>query len=194
MENPVTNKPIIIIIYLAIAILCILSNITALIFQFFYYELPCPLCLLQRFGFLAIGLGATLTIIHRASWKYDLIIIVSSIFTLIVAIRQVLLHILPNDPGYGSVFLGLHFYTWSSIISFALILLMSIMPVIQLIINKLGIFQYYPSSAPRVIQISLIIITFINIGSTYFECGFGLCPADPSSYLEWKVILEKIKS
>jgi disulfide bond formation protein DsbB len=115
--NPVSSRPTI-IIYIAIAILCIVTNVVAFIFQFFYYELPCPLCLLQRFGFIAIGLGALLSIIYNPSWKYDMIIFISSIYTLMVGLRQVLLHILPHDLGYGNTFLGLHFYTWSAIISF----------------------------------------------------------------------------
>ena len=35
--------------------------------------------------------------------------------------RQVLLHIAPGDPGYGTTLLGLHFYTWSFIAFVALI-------------------------------------------------------------------------
>ncbi|WP_410520766.1 disulfide bond formation protein B [Candidatus Tisiphia endosymbiont of Dioctria rufipes] len=61
--------------------LCIVTNVVAFIFQFFYYELPCPLCLLQRFGFIAIGLGALLSIIYNPSWKYDMIIFTSSVYT-----------------------------------------------------------------------------------------------------------------
>ena len=30
--------------------------------------------------------------------------------------RQVLLHILPGDPGYGGEVLGLHLYSWAFIV------------------------------------------------------------------------------
>ena len=30
-----------------------------------------------------------------------------------IAARQILLHIMPGDPGFGSAFLGMHFYTWA---------------------------------------------------------------------------------
>ncbi|MDR0329434.1 MAG: disulfide bond formation protein B [Rickettsia sp.] len=166
--------------------LCIVTNVVAFIFQFFYYEPPCPLCLLQRFGFIAIGLGALLSIIYNPSWKYDMIIFISSIYTLMVGLRQVLLHILPHDLGYGNTFLGLHFYTWSAIISFSLILLMSIIPIVSLILSKFSILQFYPSFVPTLIEISLIIIILVNVFATYFECGFGMCPSDPTTYLEWK--------
>ena len=29
--------------------------------------------------------------------------------------RQILLHIMPGDPGYGSALLGYHYYTWAFI-------------------------------------------------------------------------------
>ncbi len=88
-----------------------------------------------------------------------------------VGVRQVLLHILPHDLGYGNTFLGLHFYTWSAIISFSLILLMSIIPIVSLILSKFSILQFYPSFVPTLIEISLIIITLVNVFATYFECG-----------------------
>jgi disulfide bond formation protein DsbB len=218
--QPNLNKSV--IIYIAIATLCILANVSAFIFQFFYYELPCPLCLLQRFGFIAIGFGATLSIIHRTSWKYDSIILISSIYTLVVAIRQILLHIAPNDLGYGSTFCGLHFYTWSAILSFSLILLMSMTTIIAstlnnfviliddqklpysnldykiFICNKSGFRVNIPISFFRytgtVIEVIFLLITFINMIATYFECGFSNCPADPTTYLEWGKVLKLFKS
>lgn len=186
--NLIAPRPI--IIYAAIAILCIVANIIAFCFQFFCYEIPCPLCLLQRFGFIAIGFGATASIAHKPSWKYDLIIIISSIFTLIVGLRQVLLHIMPHDPGYGSMFLGLHFYTWSAIMSFALILLMAATSIVNLVTDKFEILQSYPVFLTPIFKISFITITFINLVFTFFECGFGLCPSDPLTYLEWDAILD----
>ena len=32
-----------------------------------------------------------------------------------VAMRQILLHIMPGDPGYGSALLGYHYYCWAFI-------------------------------------------------------------------------------
>ena len=31
------------------------------------------------------------------------------------AMRQILLHMMPGDPGYGSALLGYHYYTWAFI-------------------------------------------------------------------------------
>ncbi|MFU7502072.1 MAG: hypothetical protein ACE1S7_01055 [Candidatus Tisiphia sp.] len=63
---------------------------------------------------------------------------------------------------------------------------MSIIPIISLILSKFSILQFYPSFVPTLIEISLIIITLVNVFATYFECGFGMYPSDPTTYLEWK--------
>lgn len=181
-----------IINYLGIATLCMIANITALIFQLFYRELPCPLCLLQRFGFIAIGFGATISLIDKKSWKYDLIILISSIFTLIVALRQVLLHIVPNDPGYGSAFLGIHFYTWSAIISFVLIISIASSSVINFIFREIKITP--PIVLFKGLKIGFIVITLVNTVSTFLECGFGLCPSDPMSYMSLEELTKSLKS
>ena len=173
-----------IIIYICIKIFSILASTVAFFFQFKYHELPCPLCLLQRFGFLAIGFGAYLSVIRGSSWKYDLIIICASIYTLLVALRQVLIHIVPNDPGYGSTFLGIHFYTWSVLVSFIFIILTSILPFINFVINMFNKEIYFSNSLIKIIKVSFIIIILINIIATYLECGFTQCPDNPINYLE----------
>lgn len=170
-------------IYVFIAALCIISNITALVFQFLFYELPCPLCLLQRFGFLAIGYGCILSFKNHAKTEHNIIIIISIIFTMAVAIRQVLLHIAPHDPGYGSTFLGIHFYTWSVLLSVLLITSMDSLSVIDLSLHKTLLNIPYANHIPTICKITLIILVIINVISTYLECGFSMCPANPTQYL-----------
>jgi disulfide bond formation protein DsbB len=174
-------------IYFLILGICIAANFTALSFQFFYHELPCPLCLLQRFGFLSIALGALLNLTYGNSWRYKLIIIISSLFTLIIGLRQVLIHIAPNDPGYGSAFLGLHFYTWSAIVSFGVITLMSISFIVNFILNAMfDLERSKKISSMSLIKASRIIlfgIASLNTVLVIFECGYGLCPSDPNTYM-----------
>lgn len=165
--------------YFIIAVLALVANLTAFAFQFFYHELPCPLCLMQRFGILAIGFGAVMTMLYGKKFKYDLLIVVSSVYTLAVALRQVLLHILPNDPGYGSLFLGLHFYTWSAILSFILIFVVFLSPV-AFISDKL--LPRYFSNVPNILRVMFIILSIANSISTCFECGISQCPENPTSY------------
>ncbi len=181
-------------IYFFILGICILANFTALTFQLLYHELPCPLCLLQRFGFLSIALGALLSVTHGNSWRYKLIIVISSLFTFAVGFRQVLIHIEPNDPGYGSPFLGLHFYTWSAITSFGLITLMSLSSLVNFVLTKIFSLtnnnrNYYKTlvGSCRIILLGLAMLNTIFV---LFECGYGLCPPNPNTYMSLDVIKE----
>ena len=181
-------------IYFLILGICITANFAALVFQFFYHELPCPLCLFQRFGFLSIALGALLNLTYGNSWKYKLIIVISSLFTLVVGLRQVLIHIAPNDAGYGSTFLGLHFYTWSAIVSFSVIILMSISFIVDFILNAMFNLERNKNinrkSLIKVSRIILFGIASLNTILIIFECGYGLCPSDPNTYMGFDSVKE----
>jgi hypothetical protein len=48
--------------------------------------------------------------------------IVGALLGAAMSARQILLHIMPGDPGYGEPVLGLHLYTWA-FISFVVVLL-----------------------------------------------------------------------
>jgi disulfide bond formation protein DsbB len=83
-------------------------------------EPPCPLCVVQRIALMMCALGPLFTLRQsrdRALTIRDLAIgngiaIASALVGAAVSTRQVLLHILPGDPGFGSPLLGLHLYTW----------------------------------------------------------------------------------
>ena len=92
--------------------------------QFGRGEFPCPLCILQRMSMLLAAFGPA-WILFRAKEgpvsATDLatgagMTVAASVVGLAVAVRQVLLHIVPPDPGYGAPVLGLHLYTWSVLI------------------------------------------------------------------------------
>jgi disulfide bond formation protein DsbB len=167
-----------------IFIIAITANIIALFYQFAFHELPCPLCLLQRVGLLFIAFGAIMNMRHGNEFRYNLIIIISSIYSLIVAMRQVLLHIVPGDPGYGSKFLNLHFYTWNDIVSFSFIILVSLTPVLKNIkFNSiLSYFSISDKLLNRLLFLILLTILLINVISVYLECGFMQCPDNPVEY------------
>lgn len=87
----------------------------AFFYQLALGELPCPLCLLQRAGFIAIGMGFLFNLRLGERGSHYAMILVSSLVTGFISIRQVSLHLAPGDPGYGSALFGLHFYTWALI-------------------------------------------------------------------------------
>lgn len=163
--------------------------IAAFICQFLLHELPCPLCLLQRLGLVAIGFGFLLNIHYQIRPAHYGLSLLAAVFTGFVAIRQISLHILPVDPGYGDIFLNLHLYTWVFIISVVTIIYTAIMvsfsaqymsyhptdkinEALNKWIKRLGHFAF-----------SLVIILLIgNIISTFLECGFEICPDNPVAY------------
>ena len=93
------------------------------VFQFGLGELPCPLCILQRMGMMLASLGALYVVVRALRGELLLrelatglgLAILGAVVGAAISIRQILLHILPGDPGYGEAVLGLHLYTWALI-------------------------------------------------------------------------------
>jgi disulfide bond formation protein DsbB len=100
--------------------------------QFAQGELPCPLCSLQRMAMLLCALGPAF-IITRArhggpsvddfAAGYGLSVL-AAVAGAAISGRQILLHIVPPDLGYGDAVLGLHLYTWAFVV-FATVLVVS---------------------------------------------------------------------
>lgn len=105
----------IMLIPVIVALLC------AFYFQLRYYDLPCPLCLLQRAALLLTGAGLLFNLYFGNRKLHYGMVIFGALALATVATRHVFLHIMPGDTGYGLPFLGIHLYTWSLILAVALI-------------------------------------------------------------------------
>ena len=79
----------------------VVISIFAIIVQLLLHELPCPLCLLQRIGVLAIGFGYILNLIFGTRVQHYAYSTLASIVTLFIALRQIMLHIVPGSGYYG---------------------------------------------------------------------------------------------
>ena len=97
------------------------------------------------------------------------------------AMRQVLLHIMPGDPGYGSALFGYHYYTWA-FIGFAVAI---VLIALVLVFDR----QFKRDSKPievgafaRAAVWLVIALTALNVLSTLLECGFAACPDNPVEY------------
>lgn len=149
--------------------------------QYYNAELPCPLCLLQRLGFAAIGFGFILNAYNEPRASHYAIVLFGAIYTGMVGIRQILLHILPDTGYYGSPIFGLHLYTWSFIISglcifyTAFLLLCDNAPKTS--------YQRPGQSVYRGIFILLMLIVLMNAVTTFEICGLHACPDNPLRYL-----------
>ena len=166
--------------------------LSAFFIQFVKGEFPCPLCMLQRYGMILATIGAlfvimqarrgTLTIARYAQGLgMGLIAVLAGAS---VSVRQIELHILPGDPGYGEPFLRLHLYTWA-FITFAIVM---IYVGVMLMLMPKGI-PAAPVADSAAWKISTAIIwMFIavvaaNVVAIIFLEGFAaVLPDDPDSY------------
>ncbi|WP_102922794.1 disulfide bond formation protein B [Streptomyces noursei] len=102
----------------------------AYLFQFGLGEHPCPLCLLQRIFMLISVLGPAHIVYRFRKGTVTAQVLASGWGTAVVAAlagsvvsgSQVLMHIVPPDPGYAGALFGLRLYTWATITFFLVIL------------------------------------------------------------------------
>lgn len=164
---------------------------SAFTIQFTQSELPCPLCMLQRMGMVLVGVAALWMIGLALKGRLDYagymratgMMIIAAMLGGATALRQVELHILPGDEGYGDPVLGLHLYTWS-LITFIVVVLYS---AIVLMFGK----TFYPTLpkgeatrwVSRIIVGIFIFIIVANIIMVFSLEGFNwTLPDDPTQY------------
>lgn len=158
--------------------------------QFVGREFPCPLCILQRMGMILAVMGpAWMIAVGNRHEKIDQVVftrafgmtVLGSILGGAISIRQILLHIEPGNPGYGSPVWGLHLYTWALLVFAALLLDAGIhmtfvrydVPIVphrRRIISKLVLWLFW-------------LTVLANAIAVLVEAGFHLfLPANPTSY------------
>ena len=154
----------------------------AFAFQFLFHELPCPLCILQRAGFIAMAFGLLLNLRFGFHPSHYALTILAAVFTAAVALRQIALHVVPGTVTYGNAFLGLHMYTWSFIIAAIVIVVTACFQSVDS--------QYKPNTQSSkhyqrlstITFIALFIVAVLNAISTFAECGIKQCPDNPTHY------------
>jgi len=166
--------------------------LSAFFIQFVMGEFPCPLCMLQRYGMILATLGALFVIMQARRGELTtsryaqglgmgLIGVLSGAS---VSVRQIGLHILPGDPGYGEPFLRLHLYTWA-FVTFAIVM---IYIGVMLMLMPRGIPQAPPPGSAAWKVSTAIIWLFIgvvaaNVIAIIFLEGFAaVLPDDPTGY------------
>lgn len=156
----------------------------AFYYQFAHGELPCPLCLLQRAGFVAIGMGFLFNLRVGERGAHYAMILVGSLVTGIISIRQVSLHLPPGDAGYGSTLLGLHFYTWSLIATLGVVCYVALMFVAKDAAGRRPAMREASGhgKASRAMVALFTLLVAANLLSTVLECGAGQCDDNPIHY------------
>jgi disulfide bond formation protein DsbB len=151
--------------------------------QLLLHELPCPLCLLQRIQFALLATGPIMNVRWGPRASHYALSLFAAAAGFAFSTRQVLLHILPGDPGYGTALLGYHYYTLA-LIGFAVSI---VLIAAMLLFDR----QFEPEAAPKFDAPDLfatcavwlvIALTALNVVSTLLECGFGACADNPVVY------------
>lgn len=162
-----------------------ISSILAV--AFFYQlalgELPCPLCLLQRAGFIAIGMGFLFNMRLGERLSHYAMILAASLVTGLISMRQVSLHLAPGDPGYGSALFGLHFYTWALIAAVGVVCYVALVFVLKDVSGDRDGIVPLGGPASNVVFAIFALLVAANLLSTVLECGAGQCDDNPVRYL-----------
>src|SRR6201746_643022 len=79
--------------------------------QLLLHELPCPLCLLQRIQFAVLAIGPIMNLRWGPRPSHYALSLLAAVAGACFSTRQVLLHIMPGDAGYGTALFGYHYYT-----------------------------------------------------------------------------------
>src|SRR6266581_2160512 len=91
------------------------------------------------------------------------------------AARQLLLHVIPGDPRYGSALLGYHYYTWAFIGFAVAIVALAAMLLFDEQFREIDKPQAIGAFARMAVWLVLA-LTALNVISTLLECGVGACP------------------
>ena len=193
--------------------ICVLGICAVLVgafwIQFFEGEYPCPLCLLQRMAMIMTALGSIFIITHRRrihisgfsvlGLGYGMSVL-SAVLGLIISGRQVLLHIAPGDPGYGTPVMGMHLYTWAFVVFMCVLAVSGLMLIFGRDADWHGRHPLPADTEPasqeddptlpwysKVTFWFFGAIIFANVLSAFAEAGFNaFLPDNPTSYLLFK--------
>ncbi len=159
----------------------------AFLWQIVLEELPCPLCLLQRLAFVAIGFGICLNIRAGLRPSHFGVILLGALYGVLASSRQVMLHIVPGSGAYGSPLWGLHFYSWALLAFLAVILLVALV----LFLFGAAVAEAPPADAAmaadpgwlgRIAFFAVAGMTLVTLLAAFAECGFSECADNPVSY------------
>ena len=156
---------------------------TAFAAQLVLHELPCPLCLLQRVAFTVLAIGPIMNIRWGPRPSHYALSLLAAVAGAVFSTRQVLLHIMPGDAGYGTALLGYHYYTLALIAFTVAIVLLAAMLLFD---RRFEEDRAAPAVVPGTFATTavwlVITLTALNVVSTLLECGLGACADNPLVY------------
>jgi disulfide bond formation protein DsbB len=163
-----------------LAMLLVLAAVltAAMVMQYAFGEIPCPLCLLQRFAMFGCCFGLAQQLRSGASERGTGISLIFAVVLLVIAVRQTLLDLFPR-PGHdyvGSAIFGVHMPVWSVFIAVALLLGFAIRLALFGGTRLIPLAEGSPMHLlVRGLLIYVIVICAINFMSVVAQCGLGEC-------------------
>jgi disulfide bond formation protein DsbB len=167
-----------------VAMLLVLATIltAAMVMQYAFGEIPCPLCLLQRFAMFGCCFGIARQLRSGELERGTGIALIFAIVLLVIAVRQTLLDLFPRagHDYVGSAIFGVHMPVWSVFIAVALLLGFAV---------RLALFgaprvaaalppSLLPLSLRRVTQgltVYVALLCALNFASVVLQCGLDQC-------------------
>src|SRR5579885_723405 len=154
-------------------------QMAALVMQFAFGEIPCPLCLLQRAAMFGFSFGIIRDFRNGFSSRNAGLSMIFALFLLIVSVRQTLLDIYPR-PGHeyiGSAVLGLHMPVWSILIAAALLFAFALKLALLGEDDDLTPLKKFPAlaRAANLLSLWIVLLCFVNFASVVLQCGPGPC-------------------
>lgn len=159
--------------------------LAAFVMQIVLQELPCPLCLLQRVAFAALAVGPILNLRYGPRPSHYALSLIAAVMGAGFAMRQVLLHIMPGDEGFGSALFGLHYYSWA-FVCFAVAIVA--IAATMMLDRQFERSVHYPDPGPdlglfeKAAVWLVIALALANVAGVWVECGPNVCPDDPQRY------------
>ena len=167
--------------YLLLMMLVIAAILTAaMVMQYVWGELPCPLCLLQRVALFGVCFGIIATFRFGNSGRNSGLSLMFAIFLLVVSVRQSLLDIYPR-PGHayiGSAVFGIHMPVWCVLIALALLIAYAVkLAVLDGADARAIPLSEFPAlaRAAQIAGVFVIVLCAINLVSVIVQCGFDAC-------------------
>jgi disulfide bond formation protein DsbB len=156
--------------------------------QFGRGEFPCPLCILQRMAMILTSLGPAYIIArarHGAVSMTDYttgygLSLIAALVGVVFSGRQIALHLLPPDPGYGEPVFGLHLYTWAFITFVIVLIFCAVSMIFARELLPTGIHVGWVSRLALWLLVGLIVANLLVV---FVEEGFHwVLPDNPSRY------------
>ena len=173
LTAPVLNGLFLCAMLLALAIVLTI----ALVLQNGFGEIPCPLCLLQRFAIFGCCFGL-MTQLRSDSEKGTGISLIFSILLLVISARQTLLDIVPR-PGHefvGSAIFGIHMPVWSIFIALALLIGLAVRLMLFGGLRSAPVVEsHLIRRSAQGLAIYVVFICAVNFLSVIVQCGMDQC-------------------